>query len=215
MKYKLLIFDWDGTLIDSQARIVSSFQGATRDLGLRVPSDESVRDIIGLGLPEAILKVMPECDAATRELIRQGYSRHYLEVDQTPTALFGGVFDGLVNLKEQNYRLAVATGKSRRGLDRVLADTGLVDYFELTKCADETASKPDPLMLHQILEEAGMAANEVLMIGDTSYDLDMACRAEIDRVAMSYGVHEVVDLQPFEPLHVFDHFNELVDWLRS
>lgn len=215
MKYRLLIFDWDGTLIDSQARIVSSFQGTTRELGLRIPSDESVRDIIGLGLPEAILKVMPECDAATRELIRQGYSRHYLEIDQTPTALFCGAFDGLGLLKQQGYRLAVATGKSRRGLDRVLADTELVDHFELTKCADETASKPDPLMLHEILEETGLAAEEVLMIGDTSYDLDMARRAGIDRVAMSYGVHEVVDLQTFEPLHVFDHFNELVDWLRS
>ncbi|CAI8212180.1 MAG: Phosphoglycolate phosphatase [Marinobacterium sp. xm-d-530] len=215
MKYRLLIFDWDGTLIDSQARIVSSFQGATRDLGLRIPSDESVQDIIGLGLPEAILKVMPECNATTRELIRQGYSKHYLEVDQTPTALFDGVFDGLGLLKQYGYRLSVATGKSRRGLDRVLADTELVNHFELTKCADETASKPDPLMLHEILEETGLAAEEVLMIGDTSYDLEMARRAGIDRVAMSYGVHEVSDLQAFEPLQVFDHFNELVDWLRS
>jgi len=215
VKYRLLIFDWDGTLIDSQARIVSSFQGATRDLGLRIPSDESVRDIIGLGLPEAILKVMPECNATTRELIRQGYSRHYLEVDQTPTALFDGAFDGLGLLKLYGYRLSVATGKSRRGLDRVLADTELVGHFELTKCADETASKPDPLMLHEILEETGLAAEEVLMIGDTSYDLEMARRAGIDRVAMSYGVHEVSDLQVFEPLQVFDHFNELVDWLRS
>ena len=215
MKYKLLIFDWDGTLIDSQARIVSSFQGATRDLGLRVPSDESVRNIIGLGLPEAILQVMPECDAATRELIRQGYSRHYLELDKTPTALFDGAFDGLGQLKRQGYRLAVATGKSRRGLDRVLSDTGLVDHFELTRCADETASKPDPLMLHQILDETGLVADQVLMIGDTSYDLEMASRAGIDRVAMSYGVHEVADLHAFGPLQVFDHFNELVDWLRS
>lgn len=215
MKYRLLIFDWDGTLIDSQARIVSSFQGATRELGLRIPSDESVRDIIGLGLPEAILKVMPECDAAVRELIRQGYSKHYLELDQTPTALFDGAFDGLGLLKQHGYRLSVATGKSRRGLDRVLSDTELAGHFELTKCADETASKPDPMMLFEILEETGLDADEVLMIGDTSYDLEMARRAGIDRVAMSYGVHEVVDLHAFEPLQVFDHFNELVDWLRS
>ncbi len=215
MKYRLLIFDWDGTLIDSQARIVSSFQGATRELGLRIPSDESVRNIIGLGLPEAILKVMPECDATARELIRQGYSKHYLEVDQTPAALFDGAFDGLGLLKKDGFRLAVATGKSRRGLDRVLAETGLLSHFELTKCADETASKPDPLMLFEILEETGLSLDEVLMIGDTSYDLEMARLAGIDRVAMSYGVHEVDDLHVFEPLQVFDHFNELVDWLRS
>lgn len=213
LKYTLLIFDWDGTLIDSQARIVSSFQGATRDLGLRIPSSSSVRDIIGLGLPEAIMTVMPECTEQERQSIRDSYSRHYNEIDHTPTALFEGVLDGLCKLSDAGFRLAIATGKSRRGLDKVLNDTGLSPFFEISRCADETQSKPDPLMIDEILAKTGVSRTNAVMIGDTTYDLEMAQAAGIDSIAVTYGVHSRGRLEIFEPTTFVKDFNELLAWL--
>jgi len=214
LKYTLLIFDWDGTLIDSEARIVSSFQGATKELGLRIPSDFSVRDIIGLGLPEAIAKVMPECDATQCQLIREAYSRHYNTVDSTPTSLFDGVFEGLHHLKEVGYRLAVATGKSRRGLNRVMNETALGSIFELSRCADETTSKPAPLMLEEILAETCVEKHNAVMIGDTTYDLEMARLAGIDSIGVTYGVHPRHRLEVFGPTKFVNDFDELVAWLK-
>lgn len=214
MSYQLLIFDWDGTLIDSAARIISSFQGGARELGYRVPSDDAVRNIIGLGLSEAISEVMPELDAKQNEALAKAYSRHYLEIDQTPTGLFHAVEDGLMSLRDQGFRLAVATGKSRRGLDRVLAETGLGPMFDITRCADETRSKPHPLMLEQILNETSTTADAALMIGDSVYDMDMALNAGVDAVAVTYGVHESSRLQQSRPTHQVDSFVEFLDWIK-
>lgn len=214
MSYQLLIFDWDGTLIDSAARIISSFQGGARELGYPVPPDDAVRNIIGLGLSEAINEVMPELDAAQNDALAKAYSRHYLEIDQTPTALFHAVEEGLWSLRDQGFRLAVATGKSRRGLDRVLSETGLGALFEITRCADETRSKPHPLMLEQILSETATRPDAALMIGDSVYDMDMALNAGVDAVAVTYGVHEPSRLQQSRPTHQVDSFVEFVDWIK-
>ncbi len=215
MSYELLIFDWDGTLIDSTGRIISSFQGGARELGMRIPPDEDVRNIIGLGLKEAIEKVMPELKSAEVDALAQAYSRHYLEVDQTPTALFHAVEEGLQQLRSQGFRLAVATGKSRRGLNRVMQETGLDDLFEITRCADETRSKPHPMMLEEILTQTEVSVDAALMIGDTDYDLNMATNAGMDALAVTYGAHELSRLEQARPTHRVDSFVDFIEWIQD
>lgn len=213
--YKLLIFDWDGTIIDSQARIIASMQAAADELGHDPLCPEAVRNIIGLGLPEAIRALIPHIDEPGLKRMRERYSHHFLEQNTTPTELYPGAEETLRRLRARGYRLAVATGKSRRGLDRVLEETGLGELFELTRCADETRSKPDPLMLLEILEETGMSAAEAVMIGDTEYDLEMGYRIGMGRVAVSYGAHDLERLRRFEPLAEIHQFPELEAWLDS
>lgn len=215
MQYKLLIFDWDGTLIDSAARIVSSFQLAAQELGYDKPSDDAVRDIIGLGLPEAIKKVMQGISESEVAPFRDAYSRQFLELNRTPVNQFEGVSVGLHKLAGHGFRLAVATGKSRRGLNRALSDSGFQSLFESTRCADETLSKPDPLMLNQILEETQLSVEEAVMIGDTVYDLEMAQNIGMDRIAVSYGVHSKERLDNHKPVLMADTFNEVVSWLTE
>ena len=215
MSYQLLIFDWDGTLIDSTGRIISSFQGGARELGMRIPPDEDVRNIIGLGLKEAIEQVMPELSSAEVGALAQAYSRHYLEVDETPTALFHAVEEGLEQLRSSGFRLAVATGKSRRGLDRVMQETGLGHLFEITRCADEARSKPHPLMLEEILARTEVSVDAALMIGDTDYDLTMATNAGMDALAVTYGAHELSRLEQAQPTHKVDSFVEFLDWIQD
>lgn len=211
--YKLLIFDWDGTLIDSTGRIVSSLRAAARDLGLPLPTEAAARDIIGLGLPEALNILFPASGEEIIAPLSQRYAHHYFVADATPTELFPGVRPTLEGLRQKGYRLAVATGKSRRGLERALAETGLGWLFELSRCADETSSKPDPQMLHEILEQAGVARQEALMIGDTEYDLEMGSRAGVDTVAVSYGAHHIDRLKALRPVRELHHFPELEQWL--
>ncbi len=211
--YKLLIFDWDGTIIDSTTRIASSLRAAAVDLELPVPTWEAAKDIIGLGLPEAIIKLFPGEGDHIIEPMRERYSHHYLDADPTPTALFPGVQHTLESLAAKGYRLAVATGKSRKGLEHVFAETGIGSLFELSRCADETASKPDPKMLHELLLQADVSANEALMIGDTEYDLEMGQRAGMDTVAVSYGAHHIDRLKVLRPVLEVHHFPELESWL--
>lgn len=213
--YQLLIFDWDGTIIDSTQRIASSIRSAAADLGLPVPSWEAARDIIGLGLPEAIKTLFPNEGDDIIEPMRQRYSHYYLDADTTPTELFPGVRHTLERLKQKGYRLAVATGKSRRGLEHVFAETGLGALFETSRCADETTSKPDPHMLHELLEETGVPRRQALMIGDTEYDLEMGQRAGIDTLAVSYGAHHIDRLRLLRPVKEIHHFTELETWLDS
>jgi len=212
--YKLLIFDWDGTIIDSQERIIASMQAAARDLGHPELHGEAVRNIIGLGLPEAIRELLPEIEADGVEQMRVRYSHHFLEQNDTATPLYPGVEETLKRLSK-GYRLAVATGKSRRGLNRALESSGLGPLFELTRCADETRSKPDPLMLEQILEVSGVAVHEALMIGDTEYDLEMGQRAGMATVAVSYGAHALERLRRLAPALEIHQFPELESWLES
>lgn len=213
--YKLLIFDWDGTLIDSQARIIASMQTAAEELGHEPLGSEAVRNIIGLGLPEAIRALIPSIDEPALEQMRDRYAHHFLVQNETPTELYPGVEKTLYRLKEQGYRLAVATGKSRRGLDRVLEQTQLGPLFEITRCADETRSKPHPLMLNQILAETGVAASDAVMVGDTEYDLEMGTHAGVGTVAVSYGAHHLDRLRGHKPLTEIHHFPELEIWLKD
>ncbi|WP_293268830.1 HAD-IIIA family hydrolase [Neptunomonas sp.] len=211
--YSLLIFDWDGTVIDSTARIVSSMQSAARDLDLRHLQDHEAREIIGLGLPEAIQALYPGIDNHLLVSMRERYVYHYMEGDNTPTSLFPGVQKTLESLHKKGYRLAVATGKSRHGLDRVLADTGLGWLFEITRCADETTSKPHPHMLEEILKGSGLDATDAVMIGDTEFDLEMGVNAGMDTIAVSYGAHHIDRLKQYKPVLEMHAFSELETWL--
>ncbi|MBA4502250.1 HAD family hydrolase [Marinobacterium marinum] len=211
--YKLLIFDWDGTIIDSTQRIASSLRASARELDLPVPTWEAARDIIGLGLPEAIRTLFPNEGDAIINPLRERYAYYYMDADETPVELFPGVQRTLESLKDKGYRLAVATGKSRAGLEHVFAETGLGSLFETSRCADETTSKPDPHMLHELLEETGVQRQQAVMIGDTEYDLEMGQRAGMDTVAVSYGAHHLDRLRVLRPVREIHHFTELELWL--
>lgn len=216
MRYRLLIFDWDGTLMDSEARIVACMQAAARDVGWPDLSRESVRDIIGLGLPEAIARMCPGMTDDQAEALRFHYSQHFSAADQTPMAFFDGVEVGIQRLRDNpRTRLAVATGKSRRGLDRAFGATGSGAWFHASRAADETLSKPHPRMLEELLVETGIGVDEALMIGDTEYDLEMARALGMDRIAVTYGVHARERLIACEPVLTAETFPELIDWLHA
>lgn len=207
--HRLVVFDWDGTLMDSEAKIVASAVAAAADLGLPPLSRERVRDIIGLGLPEAVARLFPEADPTTARAYMDQYRHHFLEADTTPMPLFEGVEEVLGELDDRGYLLAVATGKARRGLDRVLAETGLGGRFVATRCADETFSKPHPQMLMELMDLAGTSAAETLMVGDSEYDMAMAGSAGVAAVAVSYGVHACERLLAHGPVACIHHIREL------
>ena len=212
--YKLLIFDWDGTLANSIGRIVESMHAASDRTGFARRDDYAVKGIIGLGLPEAIRSLYPEISDEELVLVRQHYADHYIALEAEPSPLFEGVVDTLQALRAEGYQLAVATGKARRGLDRVLKAHGWEDYFDITRAADETASKPHPLMLEQILAHCEARPEQALMVGDSSFDLQMARNTRMGSVAVSYGAQTIEALRAFEPQLSIDHFPELHAWLR-
>ncbi|KAA0944644.1 MULTISPECIES: HAD-IA family hydrolase [unclassified Pseudomonas] len=213
LDYKLLIFDWDGTLCDSIGRIVESMHAASARSGYELCSDLAVKGIIGLGLPEAIRTLYPEIGDDELVAFRQRYADHYMALDAQPSPLFEGVVQSMEAFRAEGYHLAVATGKARRGLDRVLKAHGWEDYFDVTRAADETASKPHPLMLEQILAHCGVSPRQALMVGDASFDLMMARNAGMDSVAVSYGAQSGQALQAYEPRLTIDRFAELQAWL--
>lgn len=209
-----LIFDWDGTLMDSVSKIVGAMQAAADQVGLEVRSAREVRDIIGLGLPEAIATLYPELnDPAAAVALAQAYSKQYIQLEETPSPLFDGVAESLAYFRETGVALAVATGKSRRGLDRVLAQHDLVGFFDATRCADETASKPHPLMLLQIAGELGVAPSQSLMLGDSEFDLRMATNAGMRAAAVSFGAQPREHLVRFAPERCFDDFHDFRGWV--
>ncbi|MFT6389803.1 MAG: phosphoglycolate phosphatase [Cellvibrionaceae bacterium] len=209
----LLIFDWDGTLSDSADKIIDCLQQAAVNSGKRVCERDAIRNIIGLGLPEAMSALYPELNSEEREEIRQAYVTQFLAADQQPSPFFGGVMEGLHQLRENNYLLAVATGKSRRGLDRVLKNLDLSNFFHGSRCADETRSKPHPQMLSELLGQFSKTADNALMVGDTEYDMSMAEQLNIPRVAVSYGAHDVNRLKQYRPVLCVDHFSNFVAWV--
>ncbi|MCQ4240691.1 HAD-IA family hydrolase [Stutzerimonas stutzeri] len=214
--YSLLIFDWDGTLMDSIGRIVESVCAAAKVCDLPVLDELAIKGIIGLALPEAIATLYPDLGDELRvAAFRDAYIEHYLALEAEPAALYPGVVEGLQQFREQGYRLAVATGKGRQGLDRVLAGQGLTDFFDVTRCADETASKPHPLMIQEILAHCGARPEQALMIGDSVFDLKMARRAGVDSVAVGYGAQPFEVLQACSPRFAINGFSELGQWLRA
>lgn len=215
MKFELIVFDWDGTLMDSEMRIVTCLQSAFADLGLSAPTHEAARNIIGLGLEEAMLQLLPGSDAATRADLVVQYRRHFLVTDQTPSVLFSGARELLDWLAGQGRLLAVATGKSRVGLDKSLAETGLGDLFHATRCADETFSKPHPQMLLELMDTLGASPTETLMVGDTEYDMQMAHNASVDALAIGHGVHAPERLLSHAPLACLDSLHAIPGWLTA
>ena len=206
----LLIFDWDGTLIDSTAKIVRCMQLAAESVGVDVLAPEAICQIIGLGLPEAIAVLYPALDDERRHQVREQYVHFFIHVDQTPSPFFPDVAETLHRLRADGYTLAVATGKSRRGLDRVLQQLGMQHFFHATRCADETRSKPHPRMLHELLDKFGRSASGALMVGDTHFDMAMAQAIGMPRVAVSYGAHTREQLLVHEPLACIERFGELL-----
>jgi len=211
---RLIIFDWDGTLMDSETQIVHAMNGAISDMGLEKRSTDQCRNIIGLGLKEAVDALYPGRDEVFQQQFVERYRHHWFSIAHT-SELFPGASETLQLLKESGFMLAIATGKGRAGLDKVLANTGLEDIFSATRCSDETQSKPHPQMLLEILQELDTEPRHALMVGDTEYDLLMAINAGVNRVAVSYGVHERERLMQHQPLVCLDNISELVDWLAE
>lgn len=215
MNYQLIIFDWDGTLADSTGRIVDSIQRASRLVGLPAISDADAQDIIGLGLPEALKTLWPDIEDHNLEAMRAAYARHFVYDSQVAMALFDGARAMLEQLQSEGYLLAVATGKSRKGLDRILDDLAIGHLFAVTRCADETRSKPDPLMVQEILTELNVSAERALMVGDTTYDLEMAQAAGVATIGMSHGAHDDARLLACEPLELCHSIVDLEQWLTN
>ncbi|MEK9712188.1 MAG: HAD-IA family hydrolase [Thalassolituus sp.] len=213
MKYELIIFDWDGTLADSTRRIVDSMARAAAECGLPAVDDADIQNIIGLGLPEAIKTVWPAVTDEQMKPMKAVYGRYFVSDSNVPAGLFAGARSMLESLGTQR-KLAVATGKSRKGLNRILADLSLEDCFDATRCADETASKPNPLMLEQILSVLGVEPSAALMVGDTTYDLDMARNIGMDTIGMSHGAHEEDRLCACGALAICHSIQQLKDWIE-
>ena len=209
---RLFVFDWDGTLMDSVGRIVSCLRQAAVEQGLDDLGDARFGDVIGLGLPQAIAQLYPQLDQRGIEQFRDTYAARFVAADAAPSQLFPGALELLDSLRERGHWVAVATGKSRRGLDRVLRELGLADCFHATRCADETASKPDPRMLHEIVAELGAEPGRTVMIGDTEYDLEMAARARIRSIGVSHGVHSRERLARHAPARIVDALPEILEW---
>ena len=206
----IAIFDWDGTLCDSIDHIVEAMQDTAAELGLAPPSVMAVRDIVGLGLPQAISQLFPALDDTQCGEVAAAYSRHFVAPGRAPAQLFDGALETLEALRGRGIELAVATGKSRRGLNRVLGTLGMEGYFDATRCVDETRSKPHPMMLQEIMVERNKRAQEVVVIGDSEYDLDMARQAGVRSVGVSFGVHDNARLRGFEPLAIVDELPQLL-----
>lgn len=202
--------------MDSVARIVDCLRKSSEQiLGEEKRSDHDLKDVIGLGLREALMQLHPQSNEKQIEEMSAAYRYQYMEVNPTSSVLFDGAEAVLDKLEEKGYWLAVATGKGRQGLDQVLEITGLGPRFHTTRCASETFSKPHPLMLEEILDQLGMEVKDALMIGDTEYDMEMAKNANMDRLGVSYGVHPTERLMKHQPIGCIDHINHLENFLHK
>ena len=213
-RFDLIVFDWDGTLFDSTALIVRCIQGACADLGLPVPDDQRAAYVIGLGLHDALQHAVPGLSPDRYPELGRRYRHHYM-ARQHELVLFPGTLEMLHSLKVRNHLLAVATGKSRAGLDEALHTVQLKGLFDGTRTADETAGKPNPLMLQQLMREFGAAPERTLMIGDTTHDLQLAINAGTASVGVSYGAHEPEAFTTLAPLHVAHSTTDLGAWLQA
>ena len=209
---RLIVFDWDGTLMDSEAHIVACMRAAGTDLGLASLDDSAFRDVIGLGLMEAIETLYPFSGLKVHRAFADRYRHHFLSENRESSMFFSGALELVRDLRRRGMLLGIATGKSRRGLDRVLAEQDCASLFHATRCADETFSKPHPQMLIEIMEELGVGPSETVMVGDTEYDLQMAKNAGVGAIGVSYGVHERERLLQFQPLVCIDNVQDLTAW---
>ena len=211
MRYPLIVFDWDGTVIDSPAAIVECMQAASREMGLAVPGPERASHVIGLGLHDAMKIVAPDLAGERYPEYVALYRRHFLAHEEAM-----GLFSGMRELLEQlcrTHKLAIATGKSRKGLERSLAATGVRPLFAASRCADETAPKPHPAMLLELMDECTVQAGAVLMVGDTSHDMEMARAAGVDGLAVTYGAHPERELRSCGPRGCVASVEALGQWL--
>ena len=204
MKYPVLIFDWDGTLMDSIDKIVACVEQAAKSNNLLVPSQQAIRNIIGLSLDKAMSTLYPTHSITSQQQMVVAYRQQYKQLNSQQTKFFPGVLDWLKGLKEQGYILAVATGKGRGGLDQLLHHYALQDLFTATICATEANSKPHPSMLNKLLQTLNMNTQQALMIGDSSYDLEMANNANMACIGVTYGVHDHKTLAQFNPIAILD-----------
>lgn len=211
-RFDLIAFDWDGTLFDSTAIIVRCIQAAVRDVGGVVPTDQAAAYVIGMGLTQALAHAAPDVPPEKYPELGNRYRFHYLQ-RQDDLSLFEGVLPLLSDLRERGHLLAVATGKSRRGLDESLHSVDLRGVFDSSRTADQTAGKPHPLMLQELMAELDVLPGRLLMIGDTTHDLQMAVNAGCASVGVSYGAHEPNDFEALRPLHVAHSVRDLHDWL--
>jgi len=210
---KLVIFDWDGTLFDSIDKICLSMLHAGQLAKAPTRESDDIKNIIGLSLDKAVSVVWPELSIPEQNIIIEHYKGIYVAADQTPTDAYPGVIAVLDRLKEANIKLAVATGKSRKGLERAMSLTNTRDYFITTRCADEALSKPHPLMLEQILAELGIPPEHAIMIGDTEYDLNMASNAGMKGIGVTYGAHNEARLRARQQHALLNDFNKLSNGL--
>lgn len=213
-QFDLIVFDWDGTLMDSTATIVKCIQAAARDLGLPIPDNRAASHVIGLSLQDAMQVALPDVDPKYYPRMVERYRYHYLARDQD-LVLFEGVREMLAELSQQGYFLAVATGKSRVGLNRAMDVVKLMSAFDATRCADETFSKPHPAMLQELTRELGQDMKRTLMIGDTTHDLQMALNAGAAAIAVHYGAHSAEELRALNPMYAADSVPELHAWLME
>lgn len=213
-QFDLIVFDWDGTLMDSTATIVKCIQASARDLGLPVPDNKAASYVIGLGLQDAMQAALPDLDPKYYPRMVERYRYHYLAKDQELT-LFDGAHEMLAELSQQGYFLAIATGKSRVGLNRALDTVKVMSLFDATRCADETFSKPHPAMLHELTRELGQDMRRTVMVGDTTHDLQMAINAGAAGIGVRYGAHSEGELQALNPLHLASSIADLHAWLNE
>lgn len=213
-QFDLIAFDWDGTLFDSTAIITRCIQAAVADVGGTVPTDQAASYVIGMGLMQALAHAAPDVPQDKYPQLGERYKHHYF-AHQHDISLFNGVLPLLADLKARHHWLTVATGKSRRGLDEALRAVELKGVFDGSRTADETAGKPSPLMLHELMREFGVAPERTLMIGDTTHDLQMAVNAGCASVGVSYGAHEPDAFHALQPLHIAHSVRDLHDWLGA
>lgn len=213
--FDLIIFDWDGTLIDSVRRIVSSMQAAARHAELTVPSDADVRNIIGLSLPAVYERLFKGASQESLDALKEEYRRQFVEGDTTPAPLFEGAREILEHLQNQNIRLAVATGKARYGLERSWNEVGVGHLFDASRCSDEAEGKPHPQMVLDLLAHTKTPAHRALVIGDTAWDMEMAKRADVARLGVTYGAHAWEELVPHDPLDALHKIGDLQNWLKA
>ncbi|MDH5545983.1 MAG: HAD-IA family hydrolase [Gammaproteobacteria bacterium] len=214
LPYKMLVFDWDGTLMDSQAEIVYCFQSAAKDLKLAVPPTEEIHKIIGIGMQFAVRAIFPgvQSDEGINAIIER-YRHYYFHPEKVQSELFEGIYDMLIDLESQGYLLGVATSKGRRGLDESLERTRLNKVFHVTRCIDEAQSKPHPQMLLDAIDMLGVERDEALMIGDTEFDLQMANNAGVHGLGVKCGAHPEERLRDCKPVDILEHTREVSDWL--